>query len=91
MRETDSPDELLIRFQRTFKLGGHKAAAIASVLKRATVLLVSALDDELAKICGLVPCTDLDTALADAVTEIGSNASLIVMPQGGAVLPGLAL
>lgn len=87
MREADSPDELLTRLQRTFELGGHKAAAIASVLKRATVLLVSALPDELAQTCGLVPCPDLDTALTDAVTEIGSNASLIVMPQGGAVLP----
>jgi nickel-dependent lactate racemase len=87
MREADSPDELLTRLQRTFELGGHKAAAIASVLKRATVLLVSALPDELAQTCGLVPCPDLDTALADAVTKIGSNASLIVMPQGGAVLP----
>lgn len=87
MREARSPDELLDRIQQEFIVGGHKAAAIASVLKRARVYLVSRLSDELVRCCGLVPFKDLREAFKAAIDEMGQKANLIVMPQGGAVLP----
>ena len=43
MREAKSPADLVARVQSRFELGGHKAAAIASVLLRASVFLVSVL------------------------------------------------
>jgi nickel-dependent lactate racemase len=87
MREARSPDELLDRIQREFVLGGHKAAAVASVLKRATVFLVSALPDESARCCGLVPFDDLGEAIEAALREVGRAADMIVIPHGGSVLP----
>jgi len=87
MREARSPDELLDRIQREFVLGGHKAAAVASVLKRATVFLVSALSDESARRCGLVPFDDVGEAIQAAFREVGRAADVIVMPHGGSVLP----
>jgi len=86
MREARSPDEVLDRIQREFVLGGHKAAAIAAVLKRAEVYLVSALTPDQAQCCGMVPFDDLGGAMEAALDKTGSAAKVIVLPQGGSVL-----
>jgi nickel-dependent lactate racemase len=87
MREAGSPDAVLDRIRQAFVLGGHKAAAVASVLKRARVYLVSALPAESVRECGLVPFDDLEEAMAAALREAGSEAGVIVMPHGGSILP----
>jgi nickel-dependent lactate racemase len=89
MRETNTPDELLARLRTRFELGGHKAGAIASVLKRARVYLVSSLDDDLVRICGMIPQPDINVALEEAVGDSKQSVNLFVMPNGGAVLPRL--
>jgi nickel-dependent lactate racemase len=87
MMEAHSPQEVLDRIQREFVLGGHKAAAIASILKRAAVYLVSALPAESVRRGGLVPFHDLDEAMEMALGEVGPEASVIVLPRGGSLLP----
>jgi len=87
MKEAGSPDDLLARIQRQFMLGGHKAAAIASVLKHAEVYLVSAMPAAAVRRCGMVPLDDLSQALAAAFDKAGPVASVAVLPQGGSVLP----
>ena len=87
MREAAGPDDLLSRIQREFVLGGHKAAAIAAVEKRASVYLVSDLPDETVRCCGMTPYAQIMDALHDALQEAGSAANVIVLPQGGSVLP----
>jgi nickel-dependent lactate racemase len=87
MRAADSPDALLARIQEEFALGGHKAAAIASVLMRVTVFHVSALPEDLVRACGMVPFQDLGEALGTAFGRLGSDSSVLVMPQGGSILP----
>jgi nickel-dependent lactate racemase len=82
-----SPAQILERIQREFVLGGHKAAAIAAVLNRARVFLVSALAPELVRECGLVPFADLDRAVSAALDELGQGARLLCLPYGGSVLP----
>lgn len=86
---TSSPDELLARIQHEFVLGGHKAAAIAAVLKRASVYLVSALPDELVRRCGMVPIADPERAQEMAFAELGPEAKLLVLPHGGSILPAV--
>jgi nickel-dependent lactate racemase len=88
--DAGSPDDLLARLEREFVLGGHKAAAIARILKHAAVYLVSELPDELVRTCFLVPQPDLKTALEVAIKNMGPEASLIVLPQGISVLPKLS-
>ena len=82
-----SPDELLARIQQEFVLGGHKAAAVAAVLKRAAVFLVSALPGDLVRRCGMVPFASVDAALESALAEAGAGAGILFLPQGGSVLP----
>lgn len=82
-----SPASVLDRICQGFVLGGHKAAAVASVLTRARVYLVSALPADLVRRCGLVPFDDLDAALVAALDDAGPGADLLVLPQGGSILP----
>jgi nickel-dependent lactate racemase len=82
-----TPDELMGRIREDFVLGGHKAAAVAAVLKRASVYLVSALSPELVRRCGFTPFATVKEALEAALAQVGSAARLLVMPYGGSILP----
>jgi nickel-dependent lactate racemase len=87
IRAAASPEDWLDRIQREFVLGGHKAAAIAMVLQRAEVYLVSTLPADLVQRCGMQPFDDLDAALAAALERLGARARILGMPQGGSILP----
>ena len=87
MRRASSAGEILRRIQSGFVLGGHKAAAVASVLQRAGIFLVSALPLESVRDCGLVAFEDLEGALERAFNELGSEAKVVVLPRGGSVFP----
>jgi nickel-dependent lactate racemase len=82
-----TPDELMERIRENFVLGGHKAAAIAAVLKRASAYLVSALSPELVRRCGFAPFATVEEALEAALAQVGPGARLLVMPYGGSILP----
>ncbi len=84
-----TPGELLARIQQEFVLGGHKAAAVAAVLQRASVYLVSALPAVLVQQCGMAPFGDLGQAVAAAFAQLGPEARVLVLPQGGSILPAV--
>ncbi len=90
LQAADSADGVLARLEREFVLGGHKAAAIAAVLKKARVHLVSSLPAEAIGRVGLVPFDDLGQALAAAYEAVGSEARIWVLPYGDSVLPQAA-
>ena len=90
LQEADSADGILARIEREFVLGGHKAAAIASVLKKARVHLVSSLPAEAIGRVGLVPFDDLGQALAAAHEVVGPEARIWSLPYGDSVLPQAA-
>jgi nickel-dependent lactate racemase len=81
-----APDEILARIQRQFVLGGHKAAAMARVLKRATVNLVSALPPDLVSECGMTPYSNVESALQDALAQTGPDSFVVILPEGASVL-----
>jgi nickel-dependent lactate racemase len=87
LTEAKSPDEILARIQQAFVLGGHKAAAIAAVQKRASIYLVSSLPNDLVLRCRMTPFGALDKALAAAFHTLGPGASVLILPQGGSILP----
>jgi nickel-dependent lactate racemase len=81
------PDQILEQIQKEFVLGGHKAAAIARVQKRAAIFLVSALPDSLVRDCGMEPFPDLNTAFQAAQLRVEPDPIVVIIPEGGAVLP----
>ena len=82
-----SPDEMIEEIQKKFKLGGHKAAAIASVIKKADIHFVSDLDDDLVKRINFIPFKTAQEAIDKAIEKIGDDAKVLLMPAGGSTLP----
>lgn len=87
MLRAKKPEDLVEWIRKDFKLGGHKAAAIALVLERAEVDLISDLDPEFVRSIFLRPYPTAQAALDAAFAKLGGDASVIVMPYGGSTLP----
>lgn len=81
------PGDLIRRIGEDFRLGGHKAAAIAMVLEQAEIDLVSELEPEFVRQIFLEPYPTAQAALDHAFEKLGRGASVIVMPWGGSTLP----
>jgi len=84
---TMMPEQRIKEIGVNFQLGGHKAAAIAMVAEKATILLVSDLPDEFVRNLSLEPCADLPEALERAYEICGRTAKVLVMPYAGSTLP----
>ena len=82
-----SPRELVERIGKEFKLGGHKAAAIAMVRERAEIYLVSEMDAAFVERLFMRPFPTVGEAYAAARNRLGPDANVIVMPYGGSTLP----
>lgn len=87
MTSAPTAHSLIERIEREFRLGGHKAAAIAMVLERAEVDLVSELDDDFVRSIFLTPQPSAQAALDHAFKKLGPNATVLAMPYGGSTLP----
>lgn len=80
-------ESMIERIHREFRLGGHKAAAIAMVLQNAAIDLVSELPDTLVRRIFLTPRRSAQEALDLALAKYGASATVLAMPFGGATLP----
>lgn len=89
MKSAEKPTDLINRVNEDFKLGGHKAAAIAMVLERTKIKLVSDMKPDFVRSIFLEPYCDLQRAVDDALAHHGPDADIIVMPYGGSTLPVL--
>lgn len=90
MTGADSPESLIRRIKQDFRLGGHKAAAIALVLQKAEICLVSKMDPEFVKSIFLTPYSTAQEALDAAFSRLGPKATVLAMPYGGSTLPHLS-
>jgi nickel-dependent lactate racemase len=87
MRQARSPQELVDRIQADFRLGGHKAAAIALVEQKADVYLVSDMAPDTVRDIFMTPFPTVQEALDTAFARMGADARVLVMPYGGSTLP----
>jgi nickel-dependent lactate racemase len=89
MLELSTPDEALQKIQHEFVLGGHKAAAIASIEKRATIYLISSLPVPTVKRIRFTPFSTVQEAFASALSKLGKQSQVVVLPQANSILPCL--
>ena len=78
-------DEAIERFKKGFVMGGHKAALIAALSRRADLYLVSSLPDDKVRKAYFIPST-INDALDAVIRKHGENARIIVIPYGGSTL-----
>ncbi|MCX7922904.1 MAG: nickel-dependent lactate racemase [Clostridia bacterium] len=87
MTNAKSMDSMIEDIQKNFELGGHKAAAIALVNKKAKIFVVSDMEKEFVKKLFMEPFDDMNEALKKAFEELGGDAKVLLMPYGGSTLP----
>lgn len=87
MTKSPSPKAMIDRIGHDFQLGGHKAAAIAMILEKADIYLVSDMEPDFVGSLFLTPMPDVQTALDSAIKKLGNNAKILAMPYGGSTLP----
>ena len=78
---------LIERIGQEFRLGGHKAAAIAMVLENAEICLVSELKPDFVERIFMNPFESAQAALDAALKKHGDGARVLIMPYGGSTLP----
>lgn len=84
---TKTPKEMIEEIKINFKLGGHKAAAIAMVLEKAKIYMVSDLPDDLVRKINLIPFQSLQKAIDTAIEELGEESKVLILPAAGSTLP----
>ncbi len=87
IKNAESPAQIIRDIARNFELGGHKAAAIALALERATVFSVTDMPDEIDRALFFTPMASVEAALDAATALCGENSRILVMPAGGSALP----
>lgn len=87
VKAAKKPSDLCERVSQGFELGGHKAAAIAQVMERAEVFLVSEMEDAKVRDIFMTPFHSVQAALDEATKRFAKPASVLVMPYGGSSLP----
>lgn len=87
MTQSESPEAMVEHIQEEFQLGGHKAAAIALVLEKSEIYMVSEMDPEFVESIFLKPYPTVQSALDAAFEKLGDEATVLVMPHGGSTLP----
>ena len=83
------PKEMIREIQDNFKLGGHKAAAIAMILEEVDIFMVSDLPEELVRQINFEPFGSLQEALDEALRRLGAESKVLVLPAAGSTLPVL--
>lgn len=87
MTSHENAADMITHIGQEFRLGGHKAAAIAMVLENADIFLYSDLSPELVQKIHLAPCSAPQDTLEFLLKKYGPEAKVINMPFGGSTLP----
>lgn len=87
MMEAESPSEIQQRFRSGFVMGGHKALAIANIVRRVHTALVSSFPEQLVKRLFLSPFPSPQAALQHALEQLGPSSRVLVLPYAGSVVP----
>lgn len=84
---TMKPEAMIEEIKKNFQLGGHKAAAIALVMEKARIFMVSDLEEALVRSIHLEPYATVQAAFDAALAAMGPEAGVLVMPDAGSTLP----
>ena len=84
---TKTPKEMIEEIKVNFRLGGHKAAAIAMVLETAAIFMVSDLPADLLRSIGMIPFDTVQEAVDEAIRRLGEESQVLVLPMAGSTLP----
>ncbi len=80
-------DEFEAALRKDYQINGQTAHATLSKARRFRVVLVSEITAEQTREMGMEKAVDLDSALDLVLPDLDKNARIVVIPDGGMVLP----
>ena len=83
-------DEFEAALRKDYQINGQTAHAVLTKARRFRVVLISELSAAETERMGMEKADDLQSALDRVLPELGENAEIVVIPDGGMVLPVLA-
>lgn len=92
LRSAGSPEEILALLATPgfVRPEQWQAQIQALVQRKATVLVYSALPDEVVRACHLTPCHDISAEVKKCLDALGAEARVAVLPQGPLTIPYLS-
>jgi nickel-dependent lactate racemase len=85
--ESKHPDDVIEKISKNFVLGGHKAFAIARLAKKAEIVLISNIPDDLVEKAFMKPAKKIGKTIRQALATHGSDATIALMPYASSTLP----
>ena len=89
MSSSDTPQAVLDRIEKGYKLGYHKAGKMAEVSKWAQIWVVSDLDDATWESIFIKQFPSVQEAIDAALSLKGKDADVILMPDGCVTVPSI--
>ncbi len=89
LKDARSPEDVVHRLSQGFVLGGHKAYAVASAVKKADVILVSHMRPEDVSTMFFRYAPSVDVAMEMAEEKHGKGFSVTLFPNASSLLPVL--
>ncbi|HIU64191.1 MAG TPA: nickel-dependent lactate racemase [Candidatus Avacidaminococcus intestinavium] len=87
-KKNASPDLIKAELEKNFVIGAHKAFAVTRLMKKAKFILVSELDEQIAKSLFFTDVVDnVEAALVQAEQLVGKDYKVILMPTGSLTVP----
>jgi nickel-dependent lactate racemase len=80
-------DEFEAALRKDYQINGQTAHAVLSKARRFRVILISEFSAEQTEAMGMEKATDLQSALDSVLRRLDSEARIVVIPDGGMVLP----
>lgn len=82
-----TPQEVLQRIDKEFKLGHHKSAKLVETMMWSEIWTVMPIDDNIVETVFMKPFPDLNLALAQALAKKGKNAKVFILPDASLTVP----
>jgi nickel-dependent lactate racemase len=87
LSSAENPEAVFQRIEEGYKLGYHKAAKLADLMRRAKLWAKTDLPDEDLKRIFVRPVRDLQAAIAEAVALVGADAGIAFLIEGSVTVP----
>jgi len=84
-----TPEEVFDKIKQQYKLGYHKAAKLVGFVQNHKLWMVSEISDDSLEKIFIRSFNNLQTALDEAILLNGKDASILIINDGGIVVPGI--
>jgi len=87
LSSSNNPEEIIKTAHEHYQLGYHKATRITKLSKKAQIWAVSEIEDKILKETFMSPFDSLQEAFAKALEEKGREAKILIIIDGGNIVP----